>query len=167
MKNKKGFTLVELLAVVVILALVMSIAVISIGLVLEKTRESTYKSTAATLLDGVRKRLLLANKLGEGDYEFTISLLEKGGENSPFGGAIQYLPNTLQCSDDNKVDDNICKVSTRECTATATSFVRVTSVDSSYRYSICLTAGANNKYIYLATESSLLDATDNSMFKDS
>lgn len=43
-KNKKGFTLVELLAVIVILALILAIAVPTITVLLENSRLATYKN---------------------------------------------------------------------------------------------------------------------------
>ena len=79
MKNKKGFTLVELLAVIVILALIMGIAVVSIGGVLNNARQSTFKETALSIINGVRQQATIANELDPGYYYFTVNLLEKGG----------------------------------------------------------------------------------------
>ena len=75
MKNKKGFTLVELLAVIVILALIMSIAIVSIGGVLKSSRESTFKETALSIINGVKMQLTVANQLKEGNYYFNSSYI--------------------------------------------------------------------------------------------
>lgn len=54
MKNKKGFTLVELLAVIVVLAIVMSLAVVAITGVLDNARKATFVADAKSFLDGAR-----------------------------------------------------------------------------------------------------------------
>ncbi len=46
MRNKNGFTLVEMLAVIVILGVVMAIAVVSVNSYIEKSKKDTYVSTA-------------------------------------------------------------------------------------------------------------------------
>ncbi len=50
--NKKGFTLVELLAVIVILAVVMLVAVTAIGPVMERANKGALASTAQVIIDG-------------------------------------------------------------------------------------------------------------------
>ena len=54
MKNNKGFTLVELLAVIVVLAIVMGIAAVAITSVLDNTRKSTFATNAKLFIDGAR-----------------------------------------------------------------------------------------------------------------
>ena len=44
--NKKGFTLVELLAVIVVLAIVMGLAVVAISGVLDNARKATFVADA-------------------------------------------------------------------------------------------------------------------------
>ena len=95
LNNKKGFTLVELLAVIVILALIMSIAIISMTGIMQGARYSTMKETGLQIINGVRQQLTLSNKLPSeaGDtkyYYFTESLLDKGGKESPLGGEFKY-----------------------------------------------------------------------------
>ena len=172
MKNKKGFTLVELLAVIVILALIMSIAVISIGGVLQSTRQSTFKETAASIVDGVQKQLLVANELKAGDYVFKDTIIEKGGDKSPLGGDIKYA----ETAADGIVADNQIGTSpvyrangTMTCSDTGPSFVHVTYDENTYKYtySICLAAGQHEYYIYNAELSRLLDSKDTKMiYKD-
>ena len=169
MKNKKGFTLVELLAVIVILALIMSIAVISIGGVLDSTRKSTFKETAVSIISGVRQQLILANQLDSGDYQFTKSLLEKGGTESPLGGTFNIDDSFSSCS--NAIGSYVCKVSSSNtagsCTSTTKSFVHVTKNNNVVTYSICLTAGSGKYYINNGNETDLLDSNNNNMITNS
>ena len=98
--NKKGFTLVELLAVIVILALIMSIAVISMGGVMQSAREGTFKNMALSIIDGVKKQLTVNGQLAFNVelgkttkttyFFFEERMLEKGGDTSPLGGKITY-----------------------------------------------------------------------------
>ena len=50
--NKKGFTLVELLAVIVILAVVMLVAITAIGPVMERANKGALSSSAQIILSG-------------------------------------------------------------------------------------------------------------------
>ena len=52
LKNKKGFTLVELLAVIVVLAIVMGLAVVGITSVLDSTRKSAFAADAKSYIEG-------------------------------------------------------------------------------------------------------------------
>lgn len=54
MKNKKGFTLVELLAVIVVLAIVMGIAAVAITNVLDSTRKNAYVASAKQFIAGAK-----------------------------------------------------------------------------------------------------------------
>ena len=178
---KKGFTLVELLAVIVILALIMSIAIVSIGGVLNSARQSTFKETAASIIEGVRQQVTLANQLpasGSESYVFQANILEKGGT-SPLGGDIQFVTGISN----GKV--NMSTNGTNEQAATAigsmgiykitgevpscgdsvVSYVTITRGNNNvYAYSICLTAGAGYKYIN-GTYDELLDTNNTSVIK--
>ena len=74
LKNKKGFTLVELLAVIVVLAIVMGLAVVGITSVLENTRKSAFAADAKSFIQG-------AHNLVSTD-EATVLL----------GGTAEYAP---------------------------------------------------------------------------
>ena len=158
-KNKKGFTLVELLAVIVILALIMGIAVVSIGGVLSTAREKTYRETAAGLINGVRQQLYIENKINEGTYTFPSSILEKGGESSPYGGSFNYVAAT-DCagSGDYKgtAVGTLCKLTTAKssCSKTEKAFVIVTKNVDTYAFKICLSDGSH--YVF-AEEKPLLE----------
>ena len=187
LNNKKGFTLVELLAVIVILALIMSIAVISMSGIMQSARQSTFKETALQIINGVRQQLTLANELNEHvgaftntngvDYYFSGNLIEKGGKTSPLGGTLQYASSAptgttpigtigvwrLDTTTDNPQN------ATCNNTAARNSFVRVKylSDTKNFEWSICLMAGKNQKYINVTegTEEKLLNNNDMSMIK--
>ena len=93
MKNKKGFTLVELLAVIVILGLLMAIAIPSVTKYITQSRIKTLTSTINSYVSAV------VTQINDGEYKFSDSTkvfaipiecipLEKGGTN-PFGNWMQ------------------------------------------------------------------------------
>ena len=160
--NKKGFTLVELLAVIVILALIMGIAVVSIGGVLDSAKKNTFKETAASIIDGVKKELLVKNKLEAGTYVFTKGILDKGGSESPMGGTLTI---GTTCSG-TAIGSNICKVADMtadDCTADASSSFIV--FDANRTGTICLVAGAGNPYIWGSEAELLSDSSDIDVIK--
>ena len=54
MKNKKGFTLVELIGVVILIGLIALIAIPSVDYIITKTKNNAYNRTKDTLKDGLR-----------------------------------------------------------------------------------------------------------------
>ena len=103
MKNKKGFTLVELLAVIVVLGIVMGIAAVAITNVLDSTRKNAFVSNAKQYIEGAKSIVeaeLVDRMFATGDTTFLgncakdskhdINIKEKiklktGGETSPYG----------------------------------------------------------------------------------
>jgi len=58
--NRKGFTLVELLAVIVILAIVVGITLVTVLPTLQKTRQDAFEVTAQTAADTIEKQYQLS-----------------------------------------------------------------------------------------------------------
>ena len=67
MKNKKGFTLIELIAVVVILGIIMLIAVPNILSTLEKNKKETFLKDAQLLVSAADYKLSSDTKVPEPD----------------------------------------------------------------------------------------------------
>lgn len=147
MKNQKGFTLVELLAVIVILALIMGIAAYSMQGVTENVKISSIKSSAMSFVDGVRTTLLSTMSLQEGDYYFSAKLLEKDVE-SPWGGKFTYY-NGEDTNIANALSANgVAKAGTGLTCGSSGSFIRVSKVSSGiYSYAACLYDG-NGNYVF-------------------
>lgn len=85
--NKKGFTLVELLAVIVILGLLATVAILSMSNVLENARKDTYLANARAAIDAARNDYMINNPT-KWSWSLTEinALLEKKLTNTPYGG---------------------------------------------------------------------------------
>ena len=105
--NNKGFTLVELLAVIVVLAIVMGLAVVAITGVLDNARKATFVADAKQFLEGARNLVnsadmdsmltggssstyLITCNSGTGaknNVDITLDQipLQQGGKKSPYG----------------------------------------------------------------------------------
>ena len=85
--NRKGFTLVELLAVIVIIGLLSTIAILSMSRVLEGARKDTYVANANAAISAARNDYLINDA---SKWVWTLAevnaLLEKKLVNTPFGG---------------------------------------------------------------------------------
>ncbi|WP_027725119.1 prepilin-type N-terminal cleavage/methylation domain-containing protein [Tuberibacillus calidus] len=97
MKNQKGFTLVELLAVIVILGIIAAIAIPAIGHIINKTDDKAKVSEAVQIIDaaklyvaseGIDSNTELGNdKLGDyldnvDDTNYTVHVTFDGGHAS-------------------------------------------------------------------------------------
>ena len=168
--NKKGFTLVELLAVIVILALIMAIAIYSISRILQNSREGVFKDTALSIIRGVKNQLLASNQQEDGTYYFDKTLLENDND-LPFGGKIKYRSNEgtrLDTSGGNSPLFKASKVALNEtnCTSGKASFVNVDANAGVYTYSICLvpTSTDANARLIRGTEADLMGSTARTIY---
>jgi prepilin-type N-terminal cleavage/methylation domain-containing protein len=103
-RNQRGLTLVELLAVIVILGIVFSIAVISFGGTKEKAEEDVCVANRVELENQYSRHLLLED-VNNSDVAFTSFLSEFGSEVCPIGGAITYSDGHVDCSVHGEVMD--------------------------------------------------------------
>ncbi len=186
--NKKGFTLVELLAVIVILALIMAIAIYSISGIMQNSREGVFKDTAISIIKGVRTQLMSVNSQEEGTYFFRKTLLENDND-LPFGGKINYgvlESSVIKQKESDTTGFAVEPVASSSgntpiykynnttmltaCTKTSVSYVNVTynTTTGGYEYSICLTSTDNTssgaRYIK-GTEAELLGNSTQTIFQ--
>ena len=75
MKNKKGFTLVELLAVIVILAIILVIAVPQIMNTIDSARKSSLLSSARMIASSAETEYSVKQTLGEATSSITCATL--------------------------------------------------------------------------------------------
>ncbi len=89
-KNKKGFTLVELLAVIVILAIIMVIATISVNKTITKTRTQAFEKNMDVAVKNAKRILAIDGKLttqslkesldyDKNEYDYDVVELPEGG----------------------------------------------------------------------------------------
>ncbi|MDV2581859.1 type II secretion system protein [Alkalibacillus haloalkaliphilus] len=77
MKNQKGITLVELLAVIVILGIIALIAVPAIASVIDDSRYDSAKATAINIIEAA-ELYSVTNDLGDGDTVTAATLASDG-----------------------------------------------------------------------------------------
>jgi type IV pilus assembly protein PilA len=82
--NKKGFTLVELLAVIVILAVILAIAVPSISTVMDSAKKSAFEDNVKLIIKGIDYKVLEAQAAGTAEPSTGVQVtteLSKYGAN--------------------------------------------------------------------------------------
>ena len=86
MKNNKGFTLVETIAVIIILGVVLSIAVPSITNVVKSTNKNRMISDAETFISEV-KEYVESDTIGNtpNDKKYTLGSIKSKLSKSPYG----------------------------------------------------------------------------------
>ena len=80
--NRKGFTLVELLAVIVILAIVVGITLVTVLPTLKKSRQEAFNLTAQTAADFVEKQYQLS-LVGTAVSGGTLVITDFGSKTNP------------------------------------------------------------------------------------
>ena len=167
--NKKGFTLVELLAVIVILAILMAIAATNIGPVIDNSRRSSMRTTAQMIIEAVQTQLTANFELYAGTYQWDTSILDRGGISAPFGGEYKYAES--QPSGSTKIGSGIYRIATTpttikndgvsgaNCKEGVVSFLSVTmdTTTLGFKYNLRLSTSAGG---YLSGERKEID--DNS-----
>ena len=95
MKNNKAFTLIELLAVIVILSILLIIGIPTVTEYILKSRKSTYVSIAESYIDAVRRGVSnMEYSLNDNDTMYyipveCIELEKKESSKSPFGEWVE------------------------------------------------------------------------------
>lgn len=84
MKNNKGFTLVETIAVIIILGVVLSIAVPSITNVVKSTNKNRMISDAETFISEV-KEYVESDTIGNTSRKYTLESIKSKLSKSPYG----------------------------------------------------------------------------------
>lgn len=112
MKNNKGFTLVELLAVIVVLAIILVIAGTNVSKSIEDTRKKTKYIAAKEIVDIASAYIYEKGKDTDGDYCYSIDQLGDYLENdvtNPYTGDNSWTDKNKQgvCLCDGKIRDGV------------------------------------------------------------
>ena len=106
-KDNRGFTLVELLAVIVILVLIMGLAFYSLQGVIDNVRHSSARATAQQYIAGVRSNLLAYNLgIEPGYYYINYKMLEKNVD-SPWGKYMYYTDEAYTYNTSTDIKDKL------------------------------------------------------------
>ncbi|WP_077618962.1 competence type IV pilus major pilin ComGC [Bacillus sinesaloumensis] len=79
LKNQKGLTLIELLAVIVILGIIAAIAVPSIGSLIDNTKKDAHIANAQQMINAAKLAKAQNAKIGNEDTNYTMTELVSAG----------------------------------------------------------------------------------------
>jgi prepilin-type N-terminal cleavage/methylation domain-containing protein len=96
-RDQSGITMVELLAGIVIIGIVISIAVISLGGTKERAEEDVCAANRVELENQYSRHLILEDA-EHNDVVFTSFLTELGSVVCPVGGVVSYEDGHVNCS---------------------------------------------------------------------
>ncbi len=119
MKNRKGFTLVEILAMLVILGILMAVAIPNISGILNNNRKNAYKSDATRMVDTAKMKVAKGN-------------VKKPAKNKCVVLALKYLNDS----------DDIVKGPNGGLYLEYESFVIIKRIDNKYEYYVRLVEDA-------------------------
>ena len=73
LKNQKGLTLVEVLAVIVILGIIAAIAIPAVNTMIDKSRDEAHRANAQLIIDSARMYVTVEDLLGGGASSASVS----------------------------------------------------------------------------------------------
>lgn len=128
LKNKKGFTLVELLAVIVILAIILAIAIPSITGIVSTAKNGAFESDVKMIIKGIEYNALEASTNGTAELPLTTPLTT---EQITALGADSTAYTSITITSKNPVTVTVVAKSTSEfgaktCTACTRSSISIT-----------------------------------------
>lgn len=143
LKNAKGFTLVELLAVIVILGIIAAIAVPSIGNIIQTSREDAVIADAEQVLNAAEIY---------------------GASHKVSTGVLDVDSSTISDSSTPELADYVDLTNATAWTTKPTVSVTVTGGDITYKVSGQATAGSKKIKFTNATMSELTNASDSNSY---
>ena len=134
MKKKKGFTLVELLAVIVILAVILVIAVPQIMSVIESARKGSIESTAKLIAEGAEREYTNRKILGK-DTNIKCSDVSSMNSND-YGTCVITFDNagkaTVKVTGKGKFEGYTCKGNSTNMECVKGEIPELTETDAQY-----------------------------------